>query len=408
MTRTTLQVARIEDLTILEELKETWDTLLEHNRTKTVELTYEWEITYWKHFHQNAELFVLVIRDAGTVVAIAPLKLTHTTQFGVKARVLEFIAADESNYQDFIIGQDTEAALTSLLNYLTENSELWDLLKLSHIPEASPTAQFLLKTQRNKLPHRIAEITPCTYLKVKGNWEEHAKSLKKKRRRKKMNERMRALRKYGEISVCHCEDITKLDANLQKFFELHRKRWNPTSTPSQFSDSRCCEFYLDITPQLFSKGQVELFILKTGAVPVAILYYFMLDQDCLLQLIAYDPDYSQGSPAIVLLELFTKEAFTREIKTIDQGYYYHYKELWADRIKNRLDIEVYPRKPISRYIHILKSTFSFLKETLKKIKPLRESVRYTRRKVKTFFRKNHQPRPKQNTGHTFQEKIMPR
>jgi hypothetical protein len=77
MSKKSLQIERIAEAADLEKLKEIWNALLERNATRTVELTYEWQMTYWKHFNQNAELFVLVVKADETVIALAPLKLTQ-------------------------------------------------------------------------------------------------------------------------------------------------------------------------------------------------------------------------------------------------------------------------------------------------------------------------------------------
>ena len=379
-----LQVERIEKFADLEALKETWNTLLRHNSTRTVELTYEWQTTYWKYFHQNTELFVLVVKEAGSVVAIAPLKLTHTTQFGANVRVLEFIAADESNYQDFIAKQNDERILACLLGYLKDNRQLWDMLNLMHIPEQSPTAHFLLNAQDNIPLCRIAKIEKCIFIKVNGIWEEQIQKLSKKSTRKKMRKRISRLKKFGELDYACCSNEEELETGLQKFFNFHRKRWNPTNTPSQFNEDRYCDFYSEVSQKLFNKGQANLAILRVGKIPVAMIYFFLYDHAYLLQLGTYDTDYGKGSPAIVLQELIIRQAFADGIRIIDDGYYYPYKELWAHGFKQRLNIEMYPRGLRPYYFYVLHSLKHFFRTNLKKITPLRELIRYARRKIRSM------------------------
>ena len=386
MSKKSLQIERIAEAADLEKLKEIWNALLERNATRTVELTYEWQMTYWKHFKQNAELFILVVKADEAVIALAPLKLTKTGLPGIPIRTLEFIAASESNYQDFIIGENSDAVLATLRDYLKCNN-LWERLKLNHVPESSPTARFFLDSQSIPFLHRVAEVERCTYLETDGSWEKHVEGLHKKKREHTINNRRRALQKFGDIILYHCTDKEQLEFDLQSFFALHCKRWNPTDTPSQFNDKRYREFYLEVSPQLQSKGQVDLFVLRVDNTPVALLYSFLFREDCQWQLITYDTDYSRGSPAIILQEAFVKEAFTTGIRTIDDGYYYHYKELWADKMKNRLNIEVYPKKPISYLFYGFKCMLSFLKMNLKKIGPLRSLVRYIRHQARTFSKR---------------------
>jgi CelD/BcsL family acetyltransferase involved in cellulose biosynthesis len=337
-----LEIKKIEETAALESLREDWNALLEQNETRTVELTYEWQTTYWEHFRENSEMFILVVRKAGSVVAIAPLRLTHARKFGITIRRLEFIAARESNYQDFIIGNGSEAIIQCILAYLADHAESWDVLRLTHVPESSATVHFLLNGLDGSLLCRVAGTERCTFLEVHETWDEYATNSKKSRA--KIAYRMRRLRRLGEISHFHCSSEEQFKADLLQLFALHRKRWNPTDTPSQFNDDRHCRFYLDIIPKLFPKGQIDLFVLEVNESPVALLYSFLFDHTCLIQLVAYDVEHSVAAPSLVMHELFVKQAFATGIQVIDFGHYYPYKEYWADRFKNRLNIEIYPRK----------------------------------------------------------------
>jgi CelD/BcsL family acetyltransferase involved in cellulose biosynthesis len=379
---TELEIERIRELEALESLKEDWNTLLEKNETKTIELTYEWQITYWKHFNEHSELFVLVVKEAGSIVAIAPLRLTYTKKFGLRIRTLEFIAAKESNYQDFIVGDNGEKILEHIANYLISSRDSWDILDLTHVPETSTTAHFFLNELDDSLLRRVADVEACIFLKVDKTWEEYATNSKKARQ--KVNYRVRRLTRHGEIDYFHCSSREQICDNLQAFFELHRKRWNPTTTPSQFIDDRLCQFYLEVTPQLLLEGQVDLFVLRLEGSPVALLYSFLFGRNCLIQLVAHDTEYSKSSPSQVMHELFVKQAFADGIKVIDFGYYHPYKEYWADRFKNRVNIQVYPKRISAYYIYILTKVITSLRANLKQVTPLRQFIRYIRRRIRSL------------------------
>jgi CelD/BcsL family acetyltransferase involved in cellulose biosynthesis len=376
-----LEIERIAEINALGRVKEDWNALLENNETRTVELTYEWQVTYWKHFHEDSELFVLVVREAGSVIAIAPLRLTRIRRFGLRARTLEFIAARESNYQDFVIGDNKGEVLECIADYLMDNVKSWDILNLTHVPETSTTAHFFLNRLGRSLPCRV-HVERCTSLKIDKTWEEYAASSRKTRG--KIAYRLRRLRELGggEIACFHCSDEEQFRSHLLKFFELHRKRWNQTETPSQFNDDRCCKFYLEIVPQLLPRRQVDLFVLKAGDTLVALLYSFLFDRDCLVQLIAYDTEYSKGAPSLVMHELFVRQAFADGVKVVDFGSYFPYKEYWADRFRSRLDIEIYPKRLLPCSIYVLARSIDALRVNLKRITPLRQSVRYVQQKVR--------------------------
>ena len=198
MTKTALRIERVKDIDALEGIRDDWNALLEKNETKTVELTYEWQMSYWKYFNENAELFVLIVREGGSVVAIAPLRLIHTKVLGIQIRRLEFIAAAESNYQDFIIGKDREQVLEGIWDHLLSNIGSWDILSLRHIPAASTTTGHIFARRDGSLLCRIANIEKCLFLESDITWEEYASSTKTLRMA--INKRMKRLRRFGEVS----------------------------------------------------------------------------------------------------------------------------------------------------------------------------------------------------------------
>jgi CelD/BcsL family acetyltransferase involved in cellulose biosynthesis len=377
-----ITIKRVGELDALEDIRIDWNALVEKNETKSVELTYEWQMTYWKHFNENAELFVLIVREAGTIVAIAPLKLISIRVLGIKIRRLEFIAAGESNYQDFIIGKKSEAVLECILDYLVCLQRPWDILSLHHILENSTTAHFFLDKLNHYHLRRIARTEKCIFLKIDKSWEEHKKSLGKGRRHKMANRMRKIEREVGTIHLRTSSTEDQFRSDLQKFIELHRKRWNQTDTPSQFNDHNFCDFYLEVGPQLLAKGQLSFSTLEAGKTTLAQLLSFTMDKSSLIQLIAYDPDYYPFSPMVVLQELFVEESLRNGMETIDWGTYYPWKELWANCLRNRVNLEVYPKRILPSTIYFFTRTYHVFRASLQRnsrilsfIKNLRGRIR---------------------------------
>jgi CelD/BcsL family acetyltransferase involved in cellulose biosynthesis len=365
MNNTSLIIEKINNVNNLETFKDVWNSLLENNDTKTVELTYEWQISYWQQFNQEADLFVLIIREADSIIAISPLKLIIKQILGIKIRCLEIIAARTSNYQDLIIGKNSEDVLVCILDYLIKNRGSWDQLSLRHIPETSKTASFFGEKLGNYPLFKITEIGKCIYLALDKSWEEHKKSLGKHRRNRMKNYRMRIEREIGGIQLRESATDDQLISDLQEFFNLHRKRWNPTDTPSQFMDSRYCKFYSEAGLQLLPKGQIGLSVLEAGGATLAHLLFFTFRQGVLLQLQAYDPKYYKYSPSIVQLELFVEETLASGIDEIDFGSYYHYKESWGNHYKNRVNLFVFPKRFLPSIIYDITKLYLALRSRIR-------------------------------------------
>jgi CelD/BcsL family acetyltransferase involved in cellulose biosynthesis len=385
MDKTSLKVERIHTIDALNTISKEWNALLEQNDTKTIELTYDWQITYWKHFNEDAELFVLLIWEADSLVAISPLKLTNKKVAGLKIRYLELIAAQTSNYQDLIIGKNSEDIIRCIFNYLVLNQGSWDVLSLRHIPEKSTTALFISECLDDFSFRRITEVQKCIYLKLDNTWEEHKKSLGKDRKHRMANRVRRIEREVGKIQLKASVTEEQFHTDLQQFFRLHRKRWNQTSTPSEFMDERYCKFYLEVGIQLFSKGQLGLSVLEAGETTLAQLLFFACGKNYLIQLIAYDPDYYPYSPMLVLQELFVEDTLAKGAEIIDWGTYYSWKELWANQFKNRVNLYLFPKKITPHIIYFFMKNYIVLRTHLRKYPLLFNLIKALRGKLRPSY-----------------------
>jgi CelD/BcsL family acetyltransferase involved in cellulose biosynthesis len=351
--RVALTVEKIDNPSVLETIKDIWNSLLADNDTKTVELSYEWEMAYWRQFHQEAKLFVLIVRDVDSILAIAPLKITTRRILGTKIRFLETIVARRSNYQDLIIGENSEKVLVCILDYLLRNRDSWDQLNLWHIPETSKTARFILGRLRDYSWFVITETEKCSCLALDRSWEEHKKSLGKHRRHRMTNNMRRIQREIGEIRLRTSTSGNQLVSDLREFFGLHQKRWSQTDTPSDFANPRYRDFYTEAGLQLLPKGQIGLAILEAGGVTLGHVLFFVFRRSVLIQLVTHDPDYHKYSPIIVLMELFADEKLASGIDDIDFGTYYPWKESWANQLKGRLNLHVFPRSFLGAIIYCI-------------------------------------------------------
>jgi len=352
MNEPSFMIEKINNINSLETIKDIWDSLVEESETKTIELTYEWQITFWKQFNQDAELSVLVIHQGGSIVAISPLKLTTKRMFGSKVRTLEIIGARTSNYQDLIIGKNSAEVMEHLLDYLLKNETSWDRLSLRNIPETATTACFFQENLKKYPLRKITQTDQCAYLTLDQSWEEHLKNLGKHRKHVMKNKVTRIEKEIGKIRLRNSVTDDQMVSDLQEFYNSHRKRWAQTNTPSIFLDSKYCNFYSEAGLSLLHAGQFGLSVLEADHIPLAHLIYFTFKQSALLQLITYDPDYYKYSPSLVLIDQFIDKAPANNINEIDWGTYYSWKEPWVNHLKNKVHLIVFPKRflPSANYI----------------------------------------------------------
>jgi CelD/BcsL family acetyltransferase involved in cellulose biosynthesis len=381
MIESDLTIERISDIASLHALEGVWNTLLKISATKSAELTYEWQMFHWQNFHKDSELFVLIVKRTGSIVAIAPLKLIFINILGLKIRRLEIIAALESNYQDLVIGENDDEILNCIFDYLVGNLKSWDLLSLRHIPETSPTISYLSEKLNRYDLNKLTITDKCIYLHIDKSWEDYKKDLGKNRKHRMANRARRIEREVGPLKLKNCLTNDEFLSEIQIFFELHNKRWNQTDTPSQFMDERYRKFYIEAGVKLFEKGQLGLSVLVAGGKTLSSLIFFTYDKNSLIQLIAYDPDYYPYSPMLVLQEMFVEDSLLKGADEIDWGTYYSWKELWANQIKNRANLEIFSKRLIPYIFYEILKTYRMIKKNLVQNPRVLDFARHLRNRI---------------------------
>lgn len=387
MRKSALNIERVQCMSSLGNVRDEWNALLQQSETKTVELTYEWQTLYWKYFNDNSELFVLLVKEAGAIVAIAPLKITRLKSLGMDVRRLELIAAVESNYQDIVIGKNSEDILVCILDYLFENSSSWDVLYLRNIPEMSTTTEFLRYQLAGYPSRKVINIEKCMYLEINRASGTPLESFRKKS--KNLAYQIRRLeRELGGVSLQLASTAEQFRTDMLVFYDLHRGRWNPTETPSMFNDEMYCKFYLDATLQLNSKNGCELWTLVAGDAQLAQLLGFTFGKYVVVQLLAYNINYRKYSPELVLMELYVNHLLSIDTEIMDFGSYNPYKEQWTNRLKNRVSFQIYPKRFWPSCLYALTITRDTFLYSLRKSGFLLNVAKYIRRKVRLLSR-NH-------------------
>ena len=135
--------------------------------------TFDWNRIWWECLGSGKKLNVLVAKNEGMVVGIAPLMT-----IGSRVR---FIGTPLADYGDFIVAEDKREVLDAFLRHMLNDRE-WKTIQLDEIQESSstiPIMRKLLEKYDNK--HLVSESIGCLALDFsKSSDDALAKLLKKK------------------------------------------------------------------------------------------------------------------------------------------------------------------------------------------------------------------------------------
>ncbi|PJF39883.1 MAG: hypothetical protein CUN55_13425, partial [Phototrophicales bacterium] len=293
-------------------LQPQWNTLLEKSNLNIIFLTWEWQSIWWSAYRPG-ELYLLTVYDENEqLVGIAPWFIETTSD---KQRTLRTIGcADVTDYLGLIIQSELEEeVLNALVDYLSEQNELINIVDLCNIPERAtflPKLASLLQEYDYKVTVQQQEV--CPVIELPTTFTDYVQSLGKKERHELKRKMRKAEGLNDSIQWYIVNDEHDLNLEITQFLELMR-----AASPDKevfLSNKKNLAFFNAIIPQLYKQGWVQLAFLKINEIPTAAYLNFIYQNEVLVYNSGLNPNIVEsGSPGIILLAYLIRHA-------IEQGY----------------------------------------------------------------------------------------
>jgi CelD/BcsL family acetyltransferase involved in cellulose biosynthesis len=189
-------------------------------------LRYEYLSSWWQtlgggEWEQGSLLIVLVRRDNGELIGIAPLFFTRNRD-GLPAMML-LGSIEISDYLDFIVRKtELPAFADALFDYLASGqAPAWQVLDLYNLPETSPTLEAIQAAAgRRGWLFAQQRLQPCPYIPLPADWETYLAGIDKKQRHE-IRRKMRRAEEYDPpVRWYIVQDEAQLDNEMDGFMEL--------------------------------------------------------------------------------------------------------------------------------------------------------------------------------------------
>lgn len=352
-----LTLEKISSLETFEAFGNEWRTLLAKCPHRTPFLTHEWMLLWWKYFGKHKELCILVVREHGSVVVIAPLMRRwgwlSNSYAKVPVRVIEAMANHHSNRTDFIFAEYKDEHLTLLWDYLL-NKVRWHGFRLAPLLFSSPTLAGLRGLiSRERLSSTLTPLGKSPYLPLPDDWLVYC-AQRSRHLRDKMRKSERLL-KEGKISIELADNTRQLDVALAQIFEISAKGWAASAGSALSSTPRLRGFYAELARLAARQGWLFIRTLKVAGQPVAYDLDLLYEHTLYGLKSAYDPAFARLSPGSTLtyLSLTDVARHRPDVREYDfLGDADPYKLQWTQNVRPLTKLFIY--HPRNRYAHSLR------------------------------------------------------
>ena len=321
-------------------LEPEWNELLEISTANNIFLTWEWITTWWNHFGDKRQLYVLVARDSAreTLLGIAPLNIHKKKLRGgfLPHRALSFIGSNETapDHLDFITNPEYENDIkAAFVGYIESTQSRWDVLDFEGVSEHSTIINLLV--QQKPSWHYFLSLKENASITLPSSWEIMRANLGKNLRYNIGRYERKMEKEYPKrVQYAKIEDESKVDIIIETLLKFAREVRQTHNEEHTLGSEKMLYFHQKVAVKFLQKDWLRLYTLSIAEKTVAILYCYLHNNSVFYYQTGYDLQWKKYGTGRQILAYGVAQAITEGAKEFDFLRGGHgYKEQWANTIK---------------------------------------------------------------------------
>jgi CelD/BcsL family acetyltransferase involved in cellulose biosynthesis len=358
------RVTVVHDYDSFVALEHEWNDAVERARIPHPFLRHEWVRTWWDSFpstrvgrsgQAGPQLHVIVVRNEGRIVGIAPLMRDSAVVYGLSVRRLALLANDHTPRTDFVVAGNESEIYQVIWNSLAGEMDQWDVLQLTQLPRASRTIPAMSSlASAGQLRIGTWKSSDSPYLELAGSWESYWASLSAKFRSNVRN-RLTRLKQFGEPVLEMLSDEAAIRDALGDVWRLEASGWKDKAGTSIASDPAVQKFYRLLAERAADRGWLRLLFLNVDGRRTAVSYSAVYDGRLFLLKTGHNREFHSCSPFKLLTYLATQEAYARGLHEIDfLGETEPWKQEWTSTVRSHDWLFIFSNSWRARLLHSIK------------------------------------------------------
>ncbi|MCB0277334.1 MAG: GNAT family N-acetyltransferase [Calditrichaeota bacterium] len=324
-------VRLINDVEEFRQMEADWEDLKVRAEDHLVYSSHPWICTFFDHFPQKAEPYILLVHEGERLVGAAPLMRVDGTYTRIAVRRLEFVSSSiVGDLNDIIAAGDRRGICEAIFDFLWQHREDWDytflmlFLENYHIaaeaPEILTRRKTVYKSKRGPDGYKMA---------IRGNWDDYY-ATRSNNLKKMLNNRANRMEKAGGVKIEHYTRPEEVEQALAEMKIVHGESWQGQKGCGVFSP-RQNGFYETFAHLAAARGWLDVWILKVGGKPVSMEYSVVYNRVAHCLKWEYDGEFHKLSPGLVLRRHSLQYYFERELLACDLlSRYGEMKLKWTD------------------------------------------------------------------------------
>jgi CelD/BcsL family acetyltransferase involved in cellulose biosynthesis len=275
---------------------------------------------------------------------------------------LSFVGHGFTDNSDFLITRNREVVIKAFLDYVSQNENRWDEIRLAQFSDASPNFD-LVKGElgRKEYDFETTLLIRSPYIQIEGEFEPYYKRLGKNLKHD-IDKKLRRLAEKGvepDFETVTCIE----EKHLEELRELNRKRFEATQHRSFLLNGERYNFVRELAKTFNANQWSHLFLFRVKGQLVAYRLCFAYNDTIFDWNTSYDVDYFQYSLGKILLKPVLSYCFEKGFRVFDfMAGDEDYKLKWTESMRSSYQIVAQKRNLKTRFARIYSETKKRIKK----------------------------------------------
>ena len=355
-----LKKRRKVDLTVVTKfdeflrLEDQWPVLLDKSKSDYVCMTFQWFKSWWVGFGKDKHLSILLVKEDGGLIGLAPLMISHAKLRGFPIRVVEFIQNRNSPRCDFIIMKKNQEVVKAMVDYLVANKSKWDVIDLLNMPQESDNFSTLENCLRNHgLLFGVKKGLLSPFIPIDSDWRTFFSSRSKKFQ-KVLRNKVNRMERLGAYNISKIDKESELDGVLNTICKISANSWKARLKEDIAATPENRIFFEELSRNCSNKGWLNIWLLDVDGKAIAYEYHLRYKGRLYGLRADYEEEYGESSPGSVLDMNVVKHAFESGIKEYDLcGSNDFYKNNWTETCRPHVRFLIFNPGPYASLIFFI-------------------------------------------------------
>lgn len=328
-----MRVDVITSLAGLEALQSAWEGLTEGRPSLT--LQHSWFAAAAETLYPLDGLHVIVVRQDGVIVAIAPLARSGRST----SERLELLGSSDLHEPTGLLHRDDDA-LAALVGAIIDTRRP---VHLGRLPDGESEIRHLTSLRRRQAITALRPPAGTPVVTIASTWDEYQTTLSSSRRSSLRRDARRAAAAGGtdfEVRMPTGDDV---DDIVDEFMAVEHRSWKGMAGSSLASRARLGAFYRAYARRAALQRALRVSRLSIGGQVAAAQLAVEHARRLWVLKIGYDDRWSGCAPGLVLTHETLRWAFERRL----DGYEFlgdeaPWTRVWTDRVHPHRVVRMYP------------------------------------------------------------------